>query len=278
MFAHLDWRADRLLLNGLVFRLEHKKSADWELGDACFSFYKIKALVDQYERFWATRPGFRAEQVLELGMWDGGSLAFWHELFRPRKLVGVDLADRADSAYFEDFRQGRGLAEQVKTYWATNQADAPRLRAIVAAEFAGPLDLVLDDASHLYGPTKASFECLFPLLRPGALYIIEDWAWAHWQHYQDPQHEWARETAPTQFVTELAEAAGSGLDLIGSLTVYQGFVVVERGPAAAADLGDFRLDRFITRRPAPAAAPPAPQRSSLRRWLGRVKRRLLGPA
>ena len=38
-----------------------------------------------------------------------------------------------------------------------------------------PLDLVIDDASHLYGPTMASFEVLFPRLRPGGLYVIEDW-------------------------------------------------------------------------------------------------------
>jgi hypothetical protein len=50
----------------------------------------------------------------------------------------------------------------------------------VAHEFSAPLDLVIDDASHIYGPTKASFQALFPLLRPGGLYLIEDWAWAHW--------------------------------------------------------------------------------------------------
>ena len=273
MFDTLDWQPDRLLLNGLVFRLEHYKSDRWELGEACFSFYKIKPLIDQYARFWATRPGFRAAHMLELGLWDGGSLAFWHELLHPDKSVGLDLADRADSAYFRRYVAERGLAERVKTYWATNQADAPRLKHIVAAEFAGPLDLVLDDASHLYGPSKASFEALFPRLRPGGLYILEDWAWAHWRDFQAPDHAWAAEPAPTQLVTELCECAGSNLAVISSVTVYQGFVAVERGPAPEADLGDFRLERFIMRRPVPPAPAAPTWRRRVRRALGRLKRR-----
>jgi hypothetical protein len=43
----------------------------------------------------------------------------------------------------------------------------------------GPLDLVVDDCSHLYEPTRASFNELFPRLRPGGAYVIEDWVWAH---------------------------------------------------------------------------------------------------
>ena len=41
-----------MLLGDLVFRLQHTRNDDWELGDQCFVFYKVKPLVDQYERFW----------------------------------------------------------------------------------------------------------------------------------------------------------------------------------------------------------------------------------
>ena len=40
-------------------------------------------------------------------------------------------------------------------------------------------DLIVDDASHLYRPTLASFEVLYPRLRPGGTYVIEDWAGDH---------------------------------------------------------------------------------------------------
>jgi predicted methyltransferase len=72
--------------------------------------------------------------------------------------------------------QNRFEAEHnIKTYWGANQGNSTRLREIVHTEFQESLDLVIDDASHMYALTKKSFETLFPLLRPGGLYIIEDW-------------------------------------------------------------------------------------------------------
>ena len=41
MFEHLIWHKDRMLIDGLVFLLEHYKNDTWELGDECFYFYKI---------------------------------------------------------------------------------------------------------------------------------------------------------------------------------------------------------------------------------------------
>jgi hypothetical protein len=232
-----------------VFRLQHTKNADWDLGDDCFVFYKVKPLIDQYARFWATRPDFRPRNVFELGLWDGGSVAFWFELFRPHKHVGIDYAQRGDSPYFKCYIASRELERRVATYWAVDQRDSTRLRTIVRDEFDGPLDLVIDDASHLYEPTKASFETLFPLLRAGGLYIIEDWAWAHWKEFQSPRHPWATETALTQLIAELLAATGSSPDLIASLAVFQGFVVVERGDMPLDAREPFELARYIATRP-----------------------------
>ena len=62
--------------------------------------------------------------------------------------------------------------------WTRQIAGA--LASIVAKEFEGePIDLVIDDASHLLEPTRASFEVLFPRLRTDGLFVIEDWAWEH---------------------------------------------------------------------------------------------------
>jgi hypothetical protein len=269
MFDRLVWREDRMLLDDLVFRLEHHRSDRWELGQECFGFYKIKPLVDQYARFWSRLARFRARNVLELGIWDGGSVAFWFESLGPEKHVGIDNQERTDSDYFRHYVASRGLKERIRTYWQTDQADRPRLREIVADEFGGPLDLVIDDASHMYGPTRASFEALFPLLRPGGLYIVEDWAWAHWREFQALDHPWANETALTQLVVEFVELAGSSTELIGGVTVFQGFVAVERGEAQIED-HTFDIESYISRRPPPA-------RSPLPHWIPRLSgKRLLG--
>jgi hypothetical protein len=253
MFERLIWHPDRVLSGDLVFRLEQSRSDAWELGDECLGFYKDRHLIDQFDRFWSA-TAFRPRRMLELGIWDGGSTAFWFEHLRPERLVAVDLRDRDDSLYFRRWVTANGLQERVVTRWRTDQADRAALRKIVERDLGGGLDLVIDDGSHLAAPTRASFETLFPLLPPGGLYIIEDWAWEHWPDFQDPGHIWAGEEGLTALVSELVAATGSSRTLIRNLTVYDGFVVVERGDAACQS--DFRLGDHIRRRPwraAPAA-------------------------
>jgi SAM-dependent methyltransferase len=245
MFENLEWQKDRMLMDGLVFRLQHYMSEEWELGPECFIFYKIRSLVDQYQAFFASRPNFRPQNVFELGLWDGGSLAFWFEILRPKKQVGIDIAHRRDSDYFLRYIGDRGLGEKIKTHWAVDQSDSNTLRKIVDREFDGPLDLVIDDASHMYGPTKSSFECLFPLLRPGGLYVIEDWAWEHWGEYNSPGNSLARKKdGLTRLIEELVVATGASETLIKSLTIYQGFIVIERGPAELSRENGFELNSF----------------------------------
>ena len=250
MFEGLVWQKDRLLYNQLVFRLQHYKSDDWDLGDDCFVFYKIKHLVDQYADFFATR-NFTCERLFELGMWEGGSLAFWFEAFRPKKIVGIDLADRADSPYFLRYTSENNLRERVKAYWGVNQADKQRVREIARKEFDGPLDLVIDDASHIYAPTVSSFETLFPLIRPGGFYIIEDWAWEHWPScFVDPAR--VNLVGLSDLVSEMVQAAGTSNSLINSVTVYEGFAAIERSKAAVPE--EIVLKDFIVRRPRSEAA------------------------
>ncbi|HYL98694.1 MAG TPA: glycoside hydrolase family 99-like domain-containing protein, partial [Blastocatellia bacterium] len=120
-------------------------------------------------------------------------------------------------------------------------------REIVKRDLGGEVDLVIDDGSHLAGPTRAAFEVLFPLLPPGGLYIIEDWAWEHWPEFQDPGHIWAGEESLNALVCDLVAATGSSKTLIRNLAVYEGFAVVERGDVPE-ESRDFRLANHIRRR------------------------------
>jgi hypothetical protein len=133
-----------------------------------------------------------------------------------------------------------------------DQADSGALLRIVEQEFGGTLDMVIDDASHLYEPTLASFQTLFPLLSVGGLYIIEDWAWEHREQFHSPSHPWAGKRSLTPLVFELVEATGSFTDLITSVEVFQGFVIVERGPAVASRISPLVLSKQIARRPSRA--------------------------
>lgn len=139
-----------------------------------FFIRKHRALVEDLVRL--LEP-FDRPTVLELGIAAGGSTALLALLAAPRKLVAVELA-RQPVVALEEFIEAHGLGDVVRTHYGIDQADRERLTTILADELGGtPLDLVIDDASHRLVPSRASFEVIFPHVRTGGLYLIEDWNW-----------------------------------------------------------------------------------------------------
>jgi hypothetical protein len=261
MMTKLDWNGDRLLVGDLVFRLEGVEYEPTPLDGRSFLLHKPKRMLDEYELFWARRPEFQPRHVLELGIFHGGSIVFWWELWKPERYVAIDIQKRGDGADIKQWRSSRGLEDRVRTYWGTNQTDASKLRKIVDEDLGGRLDLVIDDASHMYDETKRSFEVLFPLVRPGGLYIIEDWSWGCWPGLRLDFLPPGTELPP--LVAELSQATGSMArslmpatqgqlatikPLITMMEVHPDFVVLERGPGDP-PAGEFSLDAYITRRP-----------------------------
>ena len=64
----------------------------------------------------------------------------------------------------------------VEFFVTTDLADRPKMKSILDEEFPDRnIDLVIDDASHVYQETRSSFNSIFPYLKPGGIYIVEDW-------------------------------------------------------------------------------------------------------
>jgi len=79
-------------------------------------------------------------------------------------------------------RQGNRRRQRPASRWpdgthriVANQ-DHPQLGRLVAAEAPQGCDLIVDDASHIGHLTAATFALLWPLIRPGGFYVVEDWA------------------------------------------------------------------------------------------------------
>ena len=244
----LNWSEDRFLLKNLLFRLEHSKSDSWDGGEDYFMFYKTKYLVDEYADYLSRFPIQPGLKLFELGIFDGGSTVFWNEILKPSKHVAADILDREDSAYFKNYLEGMNNTADIKTFWRTNQADKSRLLQILFTELGGTVDVIIDDASHLYEPTLASFEALFPFLSPNGVYILEDWPWEHWQGFGAPDHPWRNEESLTKLVTQFIEATGSGSYMVSNVMVYRGFVVLRKSHQVIQDPFNFKLEEVITRR------------------------------
>lgn len=161
-------QADRFELEGVEF------VPSWTCRSTTGSLVLVKSarMVPRYRELLAP---FSQVRMVELGISQGGSVALLALLARPEKFVAIDL-DPTPVQPLLDVLEEKGLADSVRPYFGVDQSDRRRLVEIVTAEFGNPpLDVVVDDASHLYDPTVASFEVLFPRLAPGGIYVIEDW-------------------------------------------------------------------------------------------------------
>lgn len=135
--------------------------------------FKTREMIERYMEFL---DRVRPDNVVELGIFGGGSTAFLSEYLEPKRHVAVELRPTAGPA-FDAWLRDRNRDARTRVYFGVDQADKERLAQICAAEFGvEPIDFVIDDASHAYAPTRASFEVLFPRLRPEGWYVIEDWA------------------------------------------------------------------------------------------------------
>jgi predicted O-methyltransferase YrrM len=204
---------------------------------------KEARLLRQYLDFLAPHS---TRNIFELGIWQGGSPLFYGLAADAEKIVALDLANPGPPPLAGIIERHR-LADKVKLHFGVSQDDRARVTAIIDEEFGGtPLDLVIDDASHQYGPTRACFEIVYPRLREGGLYIIEDWHWAHMDHpaYQSGE-AFGGEPALSNFIFELLVAYGGHPGLFWNIVVRDWFVAIQKGDAIAPD---FRLDDLLRMR------------------------------
>jgi predicted O-methyltransferase YrrM len=196
-----------------------------------FPIFKPRSLIERYAALIAE---LGPQHVFELGISMGGSTVFFTELARPRRLVAIDrkplerVMDRV-----ERYAADKGLSGVVRTFGEVDQADRRTLAQIVEEEFVGAsLDLVVDDCSHLYEPTRASFNELFPRLRPGGVYVIEDWVWAHTPLDSEYPEGLLPDRVPlTRLLFEIELAIPAVPGLITEISIDAEAAVIRRGGA-----------------------------------------------
>lgn len=103
--------------------------------------------------------------MLELGVYEGGSLLMWRDYFRNGTIVGLDVKP-------VNIDDATGRIRLYEGY----QEDLDLLDRIAREIAPEGLDIIIDDASHRGDITRITFNHAFDeLLRPGGVYVIEDW-------------------------------------------------------------------------------------------------------
>ena len=139
-----------------------------------FSIRKPRDLVEDTIRL---AEEFRQGRIVELGIAYGGGTALIALVAQPEVLIALDLNEERVDA-LDQLINDRSLQASIHPHYGVDQSDTERVASIIDSELGGAqLDLVVDDASHRYQPSGASFEVLFPRVRPGGAYVIEDWSW-----------------------------------------------------------------------------------------------------
>ncbi len=114
-------------------------------------------------------------QLLELGIDKGGSLLMWRDYFRTGNIAGLDRehVEISDTTGKIHIYQG-------------DQTDLNLLNRIGQECAPAGFDIIIDDASHIGEITSVSFWHLFTRwLKPGGLYVIEDWRTGYWDGWSD---------------------------------------------------------------------------------------------
>ena len=221
--AEMEW-LDRhhMRIGDTEFVLQHSRE-DWADSESTSSRFILAKTRNMIERHVAHAPT-QVQNVVDLGIFRGGSVALLQKLFSPRRLVALDLITERVAA-IDEFVVDHSLEDVVHLHYGTDQADRPRLLEILEEEFGDePVDLVIDDCSHLYGPTRVSLNVLLPRLRPGGAYLIEDW------RNQPPG-----DTPLFKLIEELVTVAAAGRGLIREIHVQGATVYLIRGDSEITD-------------------------------------------
>jgi cephalosporin hydroxylase len=118
-----------------------------------------------YER--VLRP-LRHEPItlLEIGVYDGGSVRMWAEFFPDARIIGVDI----------DHRTKAHEADRIVVEIA-DQSNVEHLHDVCMRH--GPFDVVIDDGSHVWDHQITTLREVFPHVKPRGFFILEDLDTSH---------------------------------------------------------------------------------------------------
>jgi len=134
--------------------------------------HKWLGYFEIYETLFAAHRN-KAPRIFEIGVYLGASLKLWKAYFGPQStIVGLDIDP--DCAKYHAPEQGVHVE-------IGDQSD-PNFLRIITVKY-GPLDIIIDDGSHIVSHQIASFNALIDKgLAADGIYMVEDIESSYWGH------------------------------------------------------------------------------------------------
>ncbi len=132
--------------------------------------YKWLHYFDVYDTHFKPYRGKKIT-VVEFGVLHGGSLQMWKKYFgRKARIIGIDIEPRCNE--FEEKRIEIFIGDQ------TDRTFLQKLKKEV-----GPIDIIIDDGGHVMKQQITTFEEMWPGLKAGGKYAVEDLHTSYWKTY-----------------------------------------------------------------------------------------------
>jgi len=113
--------------------------------------------VDFYTRYFTS---LEPKTLLEIGVYKGDSLRTWKEVFPKATIYGIDIDPSTKT-----------ISPELSIFIG-DQTDHKFLDSVLSK--IGIPDIIIDDGGHKRSQQIGSLAYLFPKLRSGAVYVIED--------------------------------------------------------------------------------------------------------
>ncbi|MFF4394178.1 hypothetical protein [Streptomyces sp. NPDC001480] len=156
----------------------------------------------------------------------GASLRMWKAFFPKAQIFGMDIQDKS----FVD--------EDRITTFIGDQSDPSSLNAV--ADKIGDLDVIIDDGSHRSPHVLTTFATLFPRLKDGGIYAVEDTQSSYWPEWMGSEDRDAPNTSMAmlkrladglnyeEFVDENYQPTYTDLNVV-AVHFYHNLVIIEKG-------------------------------------------------
>ena len=129
--------------------------------------------------------------LLEIGVNNGGSLEIWKKYLPTGSIIhGVDINQTCEKLKFSEGIYFH-LGDQIDKEFLDN--------TFKDIEF----DVIIDDGSHVCSHVITTFEVMFPKLKPGGKYIVEDLHTSYWKRFGGG---YLKKTSSMEFFKNLLDA------------------------------------------------------------------------
>jgi hypothetical protein len=128
--------------------------------------------LDIYDRHFRKFQG-KKPVILEIGVENGGSLDMWNDYFDNDCVIyGLDI-NPSCKALEKDSKNVQIILG--------SQSSPETLDYII--KNVPPIDILIDDGSHINDDLKTTFDALYNHVKPGGVYLIEDLHTCYWAEY-----------------------------------------------------------------------------------------------